>query len=228
VSQTETNTNTTAEKNLIQLANEERLKAGWGPAPRPSFEASDPSLSKEEREAAVRRDLMKYAVSSEVRAMIGSLTETSTRPVRLLALPEVLARDEVMGANVTMRILVDAVSAGEHRIHEFINVLRDRARQPTAQQMVQKLNAQVNGRSYLNANTTLAEAFWLGEVVQWFQCMTSNFGNVLANLLINGKELTKIDEIEFTRKLTYEDRDYILREAMDQQYGVLETLLHRI
>jgi hypothetical protein len=228
MSQTDTTTdnkdNVETIKSLAELATEERLKAGWGPIGR-TGPGRDPSLSDAERALAERKDRQKYAVTSAVRSMINNIVEQAERPIRVLALPGTLAFDEVLGSSVAMRILLDAGNANEVHVHDFTVALRDRTRVPSVQSLVQLFN----GRSYVKSNATLGEAFWLCEVAQWFQCLTSTFGNVLANnVMIAGKEVIQPEDIDFGRKLTHEGNDAILRDAMDQQYSVLEALLHRI
>lgn len=228
-SNTDTNTNnenveTTTIKSLMELATEERLKAGWGPVGR-TGPGRDPNMSADERLVAERKDRQKYSITSAVRSMVETIVEQCERPARILALPSKLALDEVLGSSVAMRILLDAGNANETHVADFVTVLRDRTRVPSAQLLIHVLN----GRSFVKSNATLAEAFWLCEVVQWFQCLTSTFGNVLANnVMIDGKELVKYEDIDFGRKLTHEGRDAILRDAMDQQYAVLESVLQRI
>lgn len=226
---TNTNTNETAGenqevKNLRQLAIEERMGAGWRASSAIGITAAmdkKKDMSQEEREEYDRREAQFSAVTGEVRQAIYTVFENAKQPTRILVLPEMMAMDEVLGSTAAVRILLDPRGADKQLAGDFIGFLRERVRIPTASALARKLSA----RNYHSSNTTLAEAIWLCELAQWMQCLTPTFGNILGEIM-KEKEL---EELNFTEKLSTQDgKSAILREAITQQYAVVENILQRM
>lgn len=225
MTQAQGNTNET--KSLQQLADEERRDR---PGQRismgmPGLGDKYKDMTAEERAAEDQRQRQRSDVAFTLQQFFGNIAKQAVVfPMRLIALPEKLANDYVLGSNVGLRIVLDPEGVTQPSL---IEDLKTQLLQYNSDFLVPGLaetTVKLGYRDYLGMKTTLAEVYWLFELCSWLQCLTPMFSNVLSETTKD----KKVADEDFSRKLELSGADSMLCEAMRQQYATLERLLHRL